>query len=115
MKKNTRSAVILMLLALAMLFVIPMSSCGSELDGTWRSRSDEDTRIRFSGEKVRITYDDFRIDGTYELDDDYNITFHLTDRNGIKFKIIAKLSTDRNHKILTLTNPKGESEIFEKR
>lgn len=115
MKKNIRNAAVLTVFALALLLIFPMSSCGSELDGTWRSRSDEDTRIRISGEKVRITYDDFRIDGTYELDEDYNITFHLTDKNGIKFKIVAKLSTERNHRIMTLTNPKGESEIFEKR
>ena len=115
MKKTTRSAVILMLLALAVMFVFPMSSCGSELDGTWRSRSDEDTRIRIAGEKVRITYDRFRIDGTYELDEDDNITFHLTDKNGVKFKIVAKLSADRNHRTITLTNSKGESEVFEKK
>ena len=115
MKKNIRNAAVLTVFALALLLIFPMSSCGSELDGTWSSRSDEDTRIRISGEKVRITYDDFRIDGTYELDEAYNITFHLTDKNGIKFKIVAKLSTERNHRIMTLTNPKGESEIFEKR
>ena len=115
MKPSLKKAVILLLSALVLLIVFPLSSCGSELDGTWRSRSDEDTRIRISGEKVRITYDDFRIDGTYDLDDDYNITFHLTDKNGIKYKIVAKLSADKQYKLLTLTNPKGEAEIFEKR
>ena len=115
MKKTARCPAILIMLAIAMLILFPLSSCGSELDGTWRSRQDEDTRIKISGEKVRITYDDFSIDGTYEIDDDYNITFHLTGDNGVKYKIVAKLYTDSNRKTITLTNPKGESEIFEKR
>ncbi len=98
----------------AMTVLVLLVSCGSELDGTWRSRSDEDTRIRISGDKVRITYDGFRIDGTYETDDDNNITFHLTDENGNKYKIVAKLTYEKKKKTITLTNSKGESEIFEK-
>ena len=96
------------------MLLFSISACGSELDGTWTSCEDEDTRIKISGQKVKIYYDEFRIDGTYELDDDGNIIFHLTDNNGSKYKIIAKLSTDRNNKTITLTNPKGESEVFEK-
>ena len=91
-----------------------LCSCGSELDGTWRSCKDEDTRIRISGENVRITYDEFRIEGTYEIDDDNNIIFHLTDKNGNKYKISATYSTDQKNKTLTLVNPKGDIEVFEK-
>ena len=91
-----------------------LCSCGSELDGTWRSCEDEDTRIKISGEKVKITYDDFRIDGTYELDEEGNIIFHLTDKSGNKYKIEAKISTDQKYKKMTLTNAKGDSEVFEK-
>ena len=113
--KNTARYAAMILLAMALMLVLPLSSCGSELDGTWRSRSDEDTRIKIAVENVRIIYDDFRIDGTYEIDDEYNIIFHLTDRNGYKYKIVAKLNSDSGHKTITLTNSKGESEIFEKR
>ena len=104
--KNTARYAAMILLAMALMLVLPLSSCGSELDGTWRSRSDEDTRIKIAGENVRIIYD---------IDDEYNITFHLTDRNGYKYKIVAKLNSDSGHKTITLTNSKGESEIFEKR
>lgn len=100
--------------AVCFMLLMSLSACGSELDGKWTSCEDEDTHIKFSGEKVRITYDEFRIDGTYELEDDGNIVFHLTDKNGNKYKIIAKLSTDKKNKNITLTNPKGESEVFEK-
>ena len=112
MKKYVRKSACF-LAAFSMLLVL-LCSCGSELDGTWRSCEDEDTRIKISGEKVRITYDDFRIDGTYEMDDSGNIIFHLTDKNGNKYKIEAKFSTDQKNKRLTLTNAKGESEVFEK-
>ncbi len=112
MKKFVRKSACF-LAAFSMLLVL-LCSCGSELDGTWRSCEDEDTRIKISGEKVRITYDDFRIDGTYEMDDSGNIIFHLTDKNGNKYKIEAKFSTDQKNKRLTLTNAKGESEVFEK-
>ena len=112
MKKFVRKSACF-LAAFSMLLVL-LCSCGSELDGTWRSCEDEDTRIKISGEKVRITYDDFRIDGTYEMDDSGNIIFHLTDKNGNKYKIEAKYSTDQKNKRLTLTNAKGESEVFEK-
>ena len=112
MKKYVRKSACF-LAAFSMLLVL-LCSCGSELDGTWRSCEDEDTRIKISGEKVRITYDDFRIDGTYEMDDSGNIIFHLTDKNGNKYKIEAKYSTDQKNKRLTLTNAKGESEVFER-
>ncbi|MBQ1441426.1 MAG: hypothetical protein IIZ08_05850 [Clostridia bacterium] len=112
MKKFVRKSACF-LAAFSMLLVL-LCSCGSELDGTWRSCEDEDTRIKISGEKVRITYDDFRIDGTYEMDDSGNIIFHLTDKNGNKYKIEAKYSTDQKNKRLTLTNAKGESEVFER-
>ena len=112
MKKYVRKSACF-LAAFSMLLVL-LCSCGSELDGTWRSCEDEDTRIKISGEKVRITYDDFRIDGTYEMDDSGNIIFHLTDKNGNKYKIEAKFSTDQKNKRLTLTNAKGESEVFER-
>lgn len=91
--------------AVCFMLLMSLSACGSELDGKWTSCEDEDTHIKFSGEKVRITYDEFRIDGTYELEDDGNIVFHLTDKNGNKYKIIAKLSTDKKNKTITLTNP----------
>ena len=94
--------------------VYALCSCGSDLDGTWRSCEDEDTRIKFSGENVSITYDEFSIEGTYEIDDNENIIFHLTDKNGSKYKITAKISTDSKYKILTLTNPKGDKEVFKK-
>ena len=84
MKKFVRKSACF-LAAFSMLLVL-LCSCGSELDGTWRSCEDEDTRIKISGEKVRITYDDFRIDGTYEMDDSGNIIFHLTDKNGNKYE-----------------------------
>lgn len=115
MKKIIRQfALMIVTAATVLLLLMSLSSCGSELDGTWTSCEDEDTRIKISGEKVKITYDDFRIDGTYELDEEGNIIFHLTDNNGNKYKIAAKLSTDQKNKTITLTNPKGESEVFEK-
>jgi len=112
MKKGfLKNSLFIVMVALMIAF---LSSCGSELEGTWRSCEDEDTRIRISGEKVRITYDEFRIDGTYELDDDGNIVFHLIDKNGNKYKISAKFSTNKKNKTLTLTNANGDSEVFEK-
>ncbi len=90
-----------------------LCACGSDLDGTWRSQKDPDTKIRFSGSKVRITYGSFRIDGKWETDEDGNIVMTLTDKNGDKYKIVASVTDkDKNH--LTLTNPDGENEVFKK-
>lgn len=115
MKKMIRRLSLFVIsVSVGLVLLITLSACGSELDGTWTSIEDEDTHIKISGEKVKITYDEFRIDGTYELDDDGNIIFHLTDKNGNKYKIVAKLSTNQKNKTITLTNPKGESEVFEK-
>ena len=115
MKKMIRRLSLFVIsVSVGLALLITLSACGSELNGTWTSIEDEDTHIKISGEKVIITYDEFRIDGTYELDDDGNIIFHLTDRNGNKYKIVAKLSINQKNKTITLTNPKGESEVFEK-
>ena len=115
MKKHSRSFSALTKLIVSLLTILfLLCSCGGELDGTWESTSDEDTRIRFSGENVRISYDDFRIEGTYELTDDGTIVFRLTDENGNKYKIQAFLTYDKRNKIITLKNPKGETETFVK-
>ena len=114
MKKIIRHAAIFIVSSAALLLLLLLCSCGSDLDGTWVSREDEDTRIKISGEKVKISYDDFRIEGTYKLDEDANIIFHLTDKNGSKYKITAKLMTDQKNKTITLINPKGDEEVFEK-
>jgi|GEM_PF-6081401 hypothetical protein len=98
----------------AVLLLAALCACGGDLDGTWKSLSDDDTRIRFSGENVRITYDKYRIEGTYELSEDNVITFHLTDENGTKYKIVGILTLDKKNKQIILTNSKGEAEIFEK-
>ena len=90
-----------------------LCSCGSDLDGTWRSQKDPDTRIRFSGSKVRVTYGRFRIDGTWEKDEESNIVMTLTDKNGDKYKIVATVS-DKDASHLTLSNPDGEKEVFKK-
>ena len=98
----------------AMLLLLTLCACGGELDGTWKSLSDDDTRIRFSGENVRITYDKYRIEGTYEISEDNVITFHLTDENGTKYKIIGILTIYKRNKQIILKNSKGEAEVFEK-
>ena len=49
-----------LLAASAIAVLLLLCSCGSELDGTWTSNSDEDTRIKISGENVRVYYDDFK-------------------------------------------------------
>lgn len=90
-----------------------LCSCGSDLDGTWRSQKDPDTKIKFSGSKVRVTYGSFRIDGTWENDEEGNIVMTLTDKNGDKYKIVASV-TDKDAQHLTLTNPDGEKEVFKK-
>lgn len=110
MKRWMRRSALLAASAIAVLLLL--CSCGSELDGTWTSNSDEDTRIKISGENVRIYYDDFKIEGTYETDDYNKIIFHLTDKNGNKYKIMAVLNYEKKRKTLTLTNSKGETEVF---
>ncbi len=88
-------------------------SCGSDLDGTWTSQSDPNTKLHFSGDKVKVTYDDFKINGSYESDDTGNIIITLTDPNGNIFKITAELSMS-DEKTIKLKNLDGEIEVFKK-
>ena len=100
------------LLATVVTVLALLCSCGSDLDGTWTSRADKKTKIRFSGQKVRISYGSFHLDGTYEPDpnDPSLITFNLTDKNGVVYRITAVKSLRDD--TLTLTNTKGNSEVF---
>lgn len=93
--------------------VLMLCSCGSDLDGTWTSQADANTKLHFSGDKVRVTYDDFRISGSYETHDSGNVILTLTDENGNIFKITAEMSMS-DEKTLTLKNPDGEIEVFKK-
>lgn len=96
-----------------LLSIVILCSCGSDLDGTWTSQADSQTKIYFSGNKVRVTYGSFKISGTYEADDDGNVTLNLTDENGNKYKITAEVSVS-NEKTLTLKNTDGQMEVFKK-
>ena len=73
--------IIRMLLTLPLLLAL-LCSCGSDWDGTWVSQNDPATKIRFSGENVRLIYEDFEMDGTWETDDKGNLIFELTDSSG---------------------------------
>ena len=67
MKKIIRQfALMIVTAATVLLLLMSLSSCGSELDGTWTSCEDEDTRIKISGEKVKITYVGNTTGSTYE-------------------------------------------------
>lgn len=104
--------IIRMLLTLPLLLAL-LCSCGSDWDGTWVSQNDPATKIRFSGENVRLIYEDFEMDGTWETDDKGNLIFELTDSSGEKYRISARI-TGKNDKTLTLTNENGEQEVFKK-
>ena len=109
---SAANKIVVFLLGLLMTLAL-LCSCGSDLDGTWRSQKDPDTKIKFSGSKVRVTYGSFRIDGTWETDEEGHIVMTLTDKNGDKYKIVANV-TDKDSSHLSLTNPDGEKEVFKK-
>lgn len=96
-----------------LMLALILCSCGSELDGTWTSQADSQTKIYFSGSKVRVTYGNFKISGTYDEDDNGNISLNLTDENGNKYKITAEVTVS-NEKTLTLKNTDGKMEVFKK-
>ncbi len=97
----------------AVCMLISLCSCGSELNGTWTSQSDSTTTLKFSGSKVTAVSGEFKISGTYETDDEGNITFTFTSSDGSKYKITAQ-ATITNSTMLTLTNADGETEVFKK-
>jgi hypothetical protein len=90
-----------------------LCSCGSDLEGTWTSLADSQTKICFSGSKVRVSYGGFKTSGTYETDEDGNITLKLTDENGNIYKITAEVTVSKQ-KTLTLKNSDGQMEVFKK-
>lgn len=137
MKSTARKILLSVVSILSMLMLL--CACGSDLDGTWTSNSDKNTKIKFSGNKVKVSYGSFKMSGTYETDeeDENIITMNLTDENGNKYRIIAKKSYgsksssrnkdaegaeeiesrsgEQNKKILILQNPAtGDKEIFKK-
>lgn len=109
--KTTRNKIALFLMSLLAMLAL-LCSCGSDLDGTWTSRADKKTKIKISGDKVKVSYGSFHLNGTYEQDKDDPslITFSLTDENGIVYRITATKSLKDD--TLTLTNTKGNSETF---
>ena len=137
MKSTAKKILLSVVSILAMLMLL--CACGSDLDGTWTSNSDKSTKIKFSGNKVKVSYGNFKMNGTYETDeeDENIITMNLTDENGNKYRIIAKKSYgskssshskdaedtediesrsgEQNKNILILQNPAtGDKEIFKK-
>lgn len=112
MKRHLNALIRLILCVLTALLVL--CSCGSELDGTWTSQNNKSTKIKFSGDKVKISADGFKINGTYEVDEDDHIILDLTDANGDKYRITAVLSVDKKRETLILTNANGDQEVFAK-
>lgn len=111
--KSIKSGRAFALLCATIAAVLTLCSCGSNLDGTWTSQANSKTKIHFSGDKVKVTYDDFKISGSYESDDSGNVIITFTDDNGSIFKITAELSMS-DEKTLMLKNPDGEIEVFKK-
>lgn len=115
--KSTAKKIMLFIMS-AMTVLALLCSCGSDLDGTWTSSSDSSTKIKFSGSKVKVSYGDFTMNGTYNEDEEDTslITIDLTDEKGNKYRIEAKKKIDPNDKNkLTLVNPiNGKEEVFRK-
>lgn len=137
--KSTAKKILLSVISLFTMLTL-LCACGSDLDGTWTSNSDKNTKIKFSGNKVRVSYGSFKLNGTYETDeeDETVITMNLTDENGNKYRIIAKKSFgsknssrkkdaedadedienrsgEQNKNLLILQNPAtGDKETFKK-
>lgn len=111
--KPIKSGRIFALFCAAVAALLMMCSCGSNLDGTWTSQADSKTKIHFSGDKVKVTYDNFKISGSYESDDSGNVIITFTDNNGSIFKITAEMSMS-DDKTLMLKNPDGQIEVFKK-
>lgn len=115
--KSTARKIMLFIMSITTMLAL-LCSCGSDLNGTWTSSSDSETTIKFSGNKVRVSYGNFKMDGTYEQseEDPSMITIDLTDEKGNKYRIVAKKKIDPNDKDkLTLTDPvNGKNEVFRK-
>ncbi len=112
MKSKTRKIALLLMNLLAVLALL--CSCGSELDGTWTSRADKKTKIKFSGDKVKVSYGSFKLNGTYEEDEEDNsvIILNLTDDDGNLYRITAVIALEED--TLTMTNSRGSTEVFER-
>lgn len=137
--KSTAKKILLSAISLLTMLML-LCACGSDLDGTWTSNSDKNTKIKFSGNKVKVSYGSFKLSGTYETDeeDETVITMNLADENGTKYRIVAKKSFgnknssrkkgaedeiddtesrsgEKNKNILILQNPAtGDKETFKK-
>lgn len=104
----------LSLALVSLLLTLTLCACGSELNGTWTSQADKATKIRFKGEKVRVTRGKFKMNGVYEADETNPslITLTLTDDDGNRYRLTAEFTVDKN--TLTLKNTSGDTEVFRK-
>lgn len=97
----------------ALLLLLLLTACETELIGTWKSVTDPDrTAVSFKASgKVIMDSGDFEVEGTYSVKENV-ITMILTDPEGDQYQLVAKYAI--SGKKLFLENENGQVEAFTK-
>lgn len=108
MKKMVRLTALL----LAVLMLLSLTACGSELSGKWRSTSEKHTQLNLSATgRAEMSADGITLTGTYEAENGM-IKMTLLAPNDEVYVIEAFY--ELNDDYLYLENSKGQVEVFQK-
>ena len=115
MKKLHTAVSALLLCAMLLMLLVPMSGCGSSLSGTWTSTSSEKgTTITFrSSGAVTIKQGEFKLNGNFTTDETTGaLTINVSDDAAEMYQFSMAYYIDG--KKLYLKNADGKTEVFTK-
>lgn len=115
MKKLHTAVSAVLLCAMLIMLLVPMTGCGSSLNGTWTSTSSEKgTSLTFrSSGAVTIKQGEFKLNGTFTAEEETGaLTINVTDEAEEMYQFTMTYYIDG--KKLYLKNSDGKTEIFTK-
>ena len=99
-------------LALALLALLSLAGCGSELRGKWRSTSEKRTQLTLSAAgRAEMSADGITLTGTYDAEDGRLIMTLLAPNEEV---YVIEATYELHDDYLYLENSKGQVEVFQK-
>lgn len=109
MKRIMRTAAVL---TAAVLCLLMLTACETELTGKWHSTSELRTELSFSATgRAEMSADGITLTGTYEAEEGYLIMTLLAPNDEV---YVIEATYELTEEYLYLENSKGQVEVFER-